>query len=513
MSTAIKNQDAKEQKEQRRLARFERELARPDTIRYYPLLLLILVLFNIFDQVSTNIFNQFDDAVTMFFAKLGAQAEVWVKFDIWGQITSQGADYSTYQVLNGKLMLGATLGFSLLAVAPFYKALADKYGRKPFFVINCIGLVISVIFGYISYYVFAGAKSPAVETFAIVLFILGQVAIIFFTLQDIQMLYIFEVVNEAKRATIFGVTKGCGLFTSVLVIATRLFSIDEIAVIEWQHIYLGVAVFGVLCLLLSIFGLRESRPFLEQRVAYLCIPEQEREKQRKEKNKNKIGVWGGLKTIFGNKQLKTLAMAMLCVSVANNMVCSKANSIMIQSGMSALYITVALIVAKALEALLNMIMGYLSDKFGRKPIALVLAFLNAVSMTFFCFFTSGIANMSGNTYNGEATSAAAFTGIMYGIALSSYLCLFDQIYLMTSESAPTYLRSSVVGCSSMFRITAVVALILQSVLAVTIHAPTAWVCYVLSVPFIIAAAIIIFIRVKETNGKSISEIDREFELI
>lgn len=511
MASQTAKYEKRKANELKQLARFERESAKPVLASYVRHLVLILIVFDMFDQAATNMYGQFDDAITMFFAKLGASAEVWVRFDAFGEITSQGADYVTYQAMNGKLVLGSTVGYAMLAVAPFYKALADKYGRKPFFIINCVGLTFAVLVGFCSYYIFK-IGTPFAETLGPITLIFSQVLIVFFTIQDIQMLYVFEVVDEAKRATLFGITKGCGLFASVFVISSRLFSVRNIAGIQWQMVYLGVMVFGLIALFVSVFGLKESRPFMQQRIAYLKMSDEEREANRIAANKNKVGVLGGLKTIFKNRQLKMLAISLLCISVANNMVCSKANSIMIQSGMSTMYITIALIVAKTLEALLNMGLGWFSDRFGRKPVALALAIFNTIGMTLFCFIATRTKSMDTFDWTTRGVMNAAFAGVSFGVALSSYLCLFDQINLMTSESSPTYLRSSIVGCSSMFRITAVVALVIQSLLALIAATPTAWVCYILSVPFILGAATIIMLTVKETKGKSIADIDSEFEI-
>lgn len=65
------------------------------------------------------------------------------------------------------------------------------------------------------------------------------------------------------------------------------------------------------------------------------------------------------------------------------MINGKANTIMIQNSASVLYITIALIVATIVQAIVNLVMGYFSDKTGRKPVTIALAIINAISMTVF----------------------------------------------------------------------------------------------------------------------------------
>ena len=82
--------------------------------------------------MATNMTSSFSETITLFFAKLGSDADVSVVYNALRQIVKQGADYGTYSAMFGKLNLGMTIGFAFMGICPFYKALADKYSRKYF---------------------------------------------------------------------------------------------------------------------------------------------------------------------------------------------------------------------------------------------------------------------------------------------------------------------------------------------------------------------------------------------
>lgn len=192
------------------------------------------------------------------------------------------------------------------------------------------------------------------------------------------------------------------------------------------------------------------------------------------------------------------------------MINGKANTIMIQNSASVLYITIALIVATIVQAIVNLVMGYFSDKTGRKPVTIALAIINAISMTVFFFYVAGIEALKSSDFSLAGFGVSIFSGTCFGLALASYMCLFDQIGLIVAESCTTKYRSTVMGCTSFFRIGSVIAIIAQAVLAIAL-VPTAYVCYLLSIPFVIGSCVLIMLKVKETKGLSIKTIDADFE--
>ena len=254
--------------------------------------------------MATNMTSSFSETITLFFAKLGSDADVSVVYNALGQIVKQGADYGTHSAMFGKLNLGTTIGFAFMGICPFYKALADKSSRKAFFIINCIGLIISCFLTGFSHFIFSMANgNSAIETLAIATYIIGNSFIIFFTIQDIQMLYVFETISEKKRALVYGLAKGVGTLGSVLVLVIKLFFVTEGKGLSLNIVLYLIAGFGLATLLIAILFLRESDPFVKQKIKELEIPLEEREKKRIEAKNSKFGLVNGIKLCFKNKNL------------------------------------------------------------------------------------------------------------------------------------------------------------------------------------------------------------------
>lgn len=146
------------------------------------------------------------------------------------------------------------------------------------------------------------------------------------------MLYVFETISEKKRAFVYGLAKGVGTLGSVLVLVIKLFFVIDGKGLSWNIVLYLIAGFGLATLLIAILFLRESDPFVKQKIKELEIPLEEREKKRIEAKNSKFGLVNSLKLCFKNKQLRYLFISLLLVSVANNMINGKANTIMIQKG-------------------------------------------------------------------------------------------------------------------------------------------------------------------------------------
>ena len=111
-----------EEKEQRRLlsetkelARLEKEKARPKQKLYFWYLIVCLCLIYIVDEVATSLPNTLLNSINQFYFN-GTKG--------------------------GKSLLGIMemLANICLVIGFFYKTLADRFGRKPFLVINTIGM-------------------------------------------------------------------------------------------------------------------------------------------------------------------------------------------------------------------------------------------------------------------------------------------------------------------------------------------------------------------------------------
>ena len=96
-----------------------------------------------------------------------------------------------------------TFSYALMALVPFYKALADKFGRKPFLVLNTLGMGVGMALAW---------WSPNM-----VLYFIGYGMTVFFVQHDMQIVYLYEIVPKERRATIYGLIKGISTLGVVLI--------------------------------------------------------------------------------------------------------------------------------------------------------------------------------------------------------------------------------------------------------------------------------------------------------
>ena len=98
--------------------------------------------------------------------------------------------------------------YVFLGIVPWYKSLADKIGRKPLFIFNAAFLCFAMFIGGL--------------TNSILVFLMASTVITFFTLHDMQVLYVVESVPQNKRGTWMGIVTAVGNAASLIIIALRL---------------------------------------------------------------------------------------------------------------------------------------------------------------------------------------------------------------------------------------------------------------------------------------------------
>lgn len=144
----------------------------------------------------------------------------------------------------------------------------------------------------------------------VVIYFVGYGLMTFFIMHDMQIVYLYEIVPKEKRATIYGLIKGLGSLSAVLIPLLRAGIMGNDATL-WRGVYLvpALLIFGVSAF--TFLVTRESPTFLEQRISYL---EQLFETRYEVKTKNstektkqqKTGVFHAMKHLFRNKQLRWL---------------------------------------------------------------------------------------------------------------------------------------------------------------------------------------------------------------
>ena len=468
-----------ETKEKKQLEKFKKMLAKPDYKGYFFVMIGLVILFQLFDGMATGIFGTLQEAVVKDFAGLPFDADIAVG----------GAGYEKYQNTLSTITLTNLIGYGFMGILPWYKSLADRLGRRPFFVLNSILLGLAMFVGGL--------------THNLTIFVLVSLVITFFTLHDMQIVYVTECVPDRQRGTWQGIVAAVGSLAGVITTAMRLFSLQEdgtVGEIPWRAIYISVGIFGLVIFGLSAILLRESRPFLVSRVAWLEKSERQRQAQEKAKNVQKIGVIAGIKMICKNKQLRWLSIATLIFSAANNMICSYNNTIMAQNGIDTIGITVALLVSSAVSIVMNLLIGPISDRIGRKLASVIGGIISAVS---FAAMVYGSPYIEGNIAGG------IFSGITSGLAIFGYIAVMNLTTLMMSESCPSTMRGSIIGVRSFFQVSAVVTMTLSG--ALFRFFSTGEVCFWLAVPFLLLGSVCLMVKTKETKGLTMEEIDAQFQ--
>ena len=465
-------------KEQKELLRLKAADNKPDFKGYFFILMGLILLFQLLDMMATGIWNNLQEVIVRDFAGLDPNAD----------ITAGSAGYDQYQNTLSKMTLLQVFSYVFLGIVPWYKSLADKVGRRALFVFNAAFLGFAMFIGGL--------------TNSILIFLMASTIITFFTLHDMQVLYVVESVPQDKRGTWMGIVTAVGNAASLIVIALRLTALKpdgSLGAVPWRAIYIFVGVVGIVVFALAGIFLRESRPFLRSRIAYLEKTPAQREAEKKNAAKAQGGVVAAFKLIIKNKQLRWIAIATFFINTANNLLSSYNNSIMSQNGFDTIEITIALVASSAAAVLWGYLMGPISDKLGRKYGTVIFGVLSAASFTAFAFGTPYIQN-------GVVGSIAA--GILFGTSISSYSNMLSLTTLMMTESAPAAIRSSVIGCCAFFRVSAVLAIVASGMLFKVM--PTATACTVLAVPFLALGCLAIACKTTETAGRSFEDIENDF---
>ncbi len=169
-------------KEAKELAKWQRMKEKPVSKNYLTIMIAIISIVYLLDALATDLHVGLSELEMTYFSNVMGKSyeEVMALFSIISALTI---------VIN--------------MIAPFYKALADKIGRKALFILSTCGMGVGLLLGYLST--------------NLVIYILGRAILTFFVIADIQVIYIMEVAPPEKRAKLFSFTK-CLSILGMLVI-------------------------------------------------------------------------------------------------------------------------------------------------------------------------------------------------------------------------------------------------------------------------------------------------------
>ena len=453
----LKTREAKE------LVRREKQVKFKENKFYLIYLFMILSLVFITDEIASTISIQF-------------QSNIVNEFFVQNMGMEYGQGLSIFSALGF-----ITYPISLLMV--LYRPLADRFGRKPFLVINTFCMALGLFIVYLSQ--------------EIVVYMIGGTLMGFMVSHDMQAVYILECSDEKSRARNYSIIKSVAILGTLLIPLLRETLMQNVSE-KWHLVYLVPAIIGFVLSFVALLCAKETHTFLTNRIKYLKTPIEERERKNKEEKLNNAqgGIINAVKFAFKHHQLRWLIIACVFFYFAS-LATSSYNTVMAESAnMSEQDITYALYLYPVGNALATLITGLVSDKFGRKTT--IIAMGTGSLVCYSLFIASSMLSWT-----------PFLTGFLIGGFMGCYWGAGDTIgSIMFSESAPTNLRSSVTVINTLLNgIIGGVASIIMMVVVPLIPVETFGYFYLcLTVPGLIGAIIVMLKCVGETKGLDLTKV-------
>lgn len=452
------------EKKQKEIAKWEREKARPKKSYYILYLIFIISLVYISDEVASQINTLMKAEIisVLFQPKFGDKS------------------VSTMDTIG-------LLSYVFVILSVFYKPLSDRFGRKVFLVINTFGMSFGML-------IIALGNN-------LVYYILGTAVIFFFTPHDMQVVYIMESAPAKHRAKIYSIVKCIATLGVMLVPLFRKLLMTDAS--QWSRVYLIPAVIGCAVSFLGLLFARETDVFIDSRLAYLKMTDEELAAAKAEKSNkdSQGGFFTGLKFMFKHKQLKWAFIATAFVNfgaiitMEYSVIMSQGFDKGIKDIANDKVMTMALFLFPVGSAIAQLLLGFFADAIGRKKSAVIMTALTISSLV---LMTVG-ANMGWSPY---------LVGLFSGVAVGSYWSCTDVAGIIIQESSPTNLRSSTL--SGMF-IAMGVGYVAYYLIGVPLMAvfgdssvPVVTLC--IALPGMVASLLIYAKKVHDTKGVNLDEV-------
>ncbi|MBO4872690.1 MAG: MFS transporter [Lachnospiraceae bacterium] len=456
------------EKEARELARLKKQAALPRAGLYLLFVMIVLTIVYVVDEITSNV---------------NSAMQPYVLFDLF-RIGSRDVNSPEYSGAINTVAPWQVASNLFLIISPFYKALSDKYGRRVFLMINTVGMGIGMLI--------------VMTSGSVMQYILGMLFMMFFTPNDMQVLYIMETAPKEKRATYSFIAKGIALISvSLIGVMSKAFLNDSDAG-SWRTVYLIPVIVAVAIGLVSYFLLRETPVFTEQRIGFLEMSPQQRALKAEEDKKNGTaeegGVFRAIRFIFMNRQLRWILIAGFLFFATTFYTSYYAT--VLEGAMTTKMVSTVLIIYPFVNGGVTILSGFFSDKLGRKKVCVILGSLALFGLLMFVLACR----------LGWGPAAA---GIAYGCSIGGLWSMSDTVILtMPAESSPSGMRSSVMGTISvmigagMF-VGQVLFIILQNFM------PMDLLFLLICVPFMAVSLILLAVKVKETKNADLDSITAE----
>lgn len=458
-----------ELKREKEIAKWEKEKARPKRNLYFVYLVFIIALIYATDEIASQI---------------GTLMKTEIANDLFAKFGESSV---------GLLDILSILVVPFQAIGLLYRPLADRWGRKRFLIINTFGMSIAMLVIFLSN--------------NLILYFVGACLVQFFIPHDMHVVYIMESSPSKHRARIYSTIKFFANMSVLLVPFLRSKLMESAS--EWRNVYFIPAIVGVITCFIALIAARETDSFIDSRLKYLRMTDEEREAEKAAKNTENAqgGLIPALKFAMKHKQLRwlyiTSALANLgFIGTINYQVIltyGYAQSFFDKGLFNSLEaateavsvgaVTAALFMFPIGCAISQVIMGFVSDSKGRKTAAITTALNCLIS---FIVFSLGA----------KATLNPYLVGFFCGAFIGSFYSTNDVLIMMIGESSPTNLRSSTM--SAQFIVTGIgVALsyiISLPIMTILGNGVTGTVSFALLVPGFIAAFFALMKKTNETKG-------------
>lgn len=462
-------------KREKEIAKWEREKAKPKGSHYLAFLVFIITLIYTTDEIASQI-------------------GTLMKTEIANDLLANFGE-SSVGVLD--ILSIVVIPFQILAM--FYKPLADKWGRKVFLIVNTFGMSFALLIIFLSN--------------NLALYFLGSCLVQFFIPHDMHVVYIMETAPPKHRGRMYSCIKFVANMGVMLVPVLRRVLMTEAS--QWRSVYLIPAIVGLTTSLVALLSARETDAFIEARLRYLRMTDEERalEKKLKKAENAQGGLGNALKFAMKHKQLRWLYIiaafantgfllileyqVIMTYGYAQNFFSHGVYATMEEAigAVSVGVITTALFTFTIGSAVAQVIMGFVSDGVGRKTAAITTASVCVLSLI---GFYAG-ANLAWSPY---------IVGFLCGACIGSYYATNDVLIMMIGESSPTNLRSSTI--SAQYIVAGVGVIISYAVglpLMTTLgNGAAGMIILCLAVPGFVIALILLGLKTGDTKGMDLDKV-------
>lgn len=208
--------------------------------KYYLLILFVILTFiYIVDEISSNI---------------NTTLQPYVILDLF-RVPGADVNSKEYASALGKFTVITMFSYVMMLIAPFYKALADRFGRRLFLILNTtlmsVGMLICMIAPHY------------------IVYIIGALVITFVKSNDMQVMYIIETAPKEHRAKICNTTKAIALVSVSLIGVFKMMFFRSSDITTWRMVFLIPVIIGLVVSVIAIPFIRETPVFIEKRLSAL----------------------------------------------------------------------------------------------------------------------------------------------------------------------------------------------------------------------------------------------------